>query len=268
MSRVQISRAVRLVDSLLEAAEARGMTLRLVARSDHQYGVQRQPQAEICHLGYPVTFRIIEETDRSPHTPTPTELAAQKRSPWTRIPEGDCTPSGRLRIELPPGQQRDGVSPRSRFADGPARRVEDKIGELLDEVLVRGEHALQRQQAAQQLDQAYAEARAKAVDTARARHLDHLRAEEALAQATRWQQAVLLHSYVAAMRTRPGDPESNGWLEWIDRYAESLCPSTAAPTPPSPADTLTESELRPYLSGWPIDRPWGWQSTQEPHRLG
>ena len=177
VSRAQISRAIRLIDALLKAAESRGMTLRLVPNPDRGYGRQQLQVVEICHLGHPVTFRIVEETDRTPHTPTATELAAQKRSSWVRIPEWDYTPSGRLRIELPSGQSRGGVSARSRFADGPARRAEDKIDEVLDEITARGEHALALREEAQRLDAEYAEARSIAVEAARARYLEDLRAE-------------------------------------------------------------------------------------------
>jgi hypothetical protein len=258
VSRPQISRAIRLIDTVLKAAESRGMTLRLNAHTDRGYGTQQQRVVEICHRGHPVTFRIIEESDRTAHTPTPAELSAQKRSPWARIPDWDYTPSGRLRIELPSGQQRDGVSARSRFADGPARLTEDKVDEVLDEIAARGEHALALRKEAQRLDMKYADERAKAVDVARVHYLEDLRAAAATEQANRWQQVELLREYVAAMRARAGTSGDDEWLTWIEHYAESLDPTGAVPAPPQPPDSVTDSELRPYLSAWPFDRPWRW----------
>ena len=232
VSRPQISRAIRLIDTLLKAAESRGMTLRLNAHTDRGYGTQQQRVVEICHQGHPVTFRIIEESDRTSHTPTPAELAAQKRSSWARIPDWDYTPSGRLRIELPSGQQRDGVSARSRFADGPARRAEDKVDEVLDEIAARGEHALALREAALRLDMKYADERAKAVDVARVHYLEDLRAAAATEQANRWQQVELLRGYVAAMRDRAGNSADDEWLTWIEHHADTLDPpgSCAGPT--------------------------------------
>ena len=258
VSRPQISRAIRLIDALLKAAESRGMTLRLVPNLDRGYGRQQLQVVEICHLGHPVTFRILEETDRTPHSPTATEVAAQKRSSWVRIPEWDYTPSGRLRIELPSGQSRGGTSARSRFADGSARRTEDKIDEVLDGITARGEHALALREEERRLDAEYAHARSIAVEAARARHLEDLRATAAVEQATRWQQSELLRTYVATMRNRPGGPGADQWLSWMERYVEGLDPSESAPAPPRMPVAVADSDLRQYLAGWPVDRPWRW----------
>jgi hypothetical protein len=258
VSRPKVSRAIRLIDTLLKAAESRGMTIRLNADTDRGYGRQQQRVVEICHQGHPVTFRIVEESDRTAHAPTPAELSAQRRSSWARISEWDYTPSGRLRLELPSGQQREGVSARSRFADGPARLTEDKVDEVLDEIAARGDHALALREAALRLDMKYADERAKAVDVARVHYLEDLRAAAATEQANRWQQVELLRSYVAAMRARAGNSADDEWLTWIEHHTDTLDPPGSVPAPPQLPDTVTDSELRPYLSAWPFDRPWRW----------
>jgi hypothetical protein len=199
------------------------------------------------------------EADRTAHVPTRAEEAARAQYSWTQIPAWDYYPSGRLRIELEPDPRRDGSPARSRFADGTARHVEDKIGEILDEVTVRGELAQVARLERERLDALYQVARAKAVEAARVQYVDDRWAEIAADQAAAWGEAERLRAYATAMATRVASVADEEWLTWIRTHADRLDPPTRVPASP-PDLEVPEWQLHAYLSRWPYERPYGWSS--------
>jgi hypothetical protein len=135
--------------------------------------------------------------------------------------------------------------------------VEDKIGEILDEITARAEQARLSRLECERLDGLYRQARARAVEAARERYVDDQKAVEAAAQATRWAEAERLRDFVIAMQQRSSSVADQDWLAWIRSHADQLDPPTQVPPEP-PAIDLHEWELHAYLTRWPFDRPWGW----------
>jgi hypothetical protein len=182
---------------------------------------------------------------------------------WSQ-PRWFYTPTGRLQVKLDHEHTRAVSDARATFADGASRTVEDKVGELLDEIERRARAEHTRLLKERRLDELYRKERAAAVLRARDRYWDDLRATAALEQLEAWETAQRLRSFVAAMRTRGGSVE-DGWLDWIAGHADRLNPPDRMPTEPALPESPTEwSELAPHLKRWPADRPYWWSPPAEP----
>ena len=211
--------------------------------------------------GHQCGFSVVEEADRTPHEPTRTELAQKARYSWTRIPEWDYHPSGRLSVRLDDAY--DGArTARGRFGDGKRSRAEDKIPDLIAELLERARLATERRQEAMRLDDLYAKERDAGVERAKRRYLDDLRAHAAAEHAERWHRAERLRAYAEAMRKRPSGEGTDAWLDWITTRADRLDPPDLVPAPPRLPQDLPEHEIREYLQAWPQSRPYHWQPTE------
>jgi len=95
----------------------------------------------VIHTGEPCAdIRLLQENDRSPHAPTARELAQKKSWSYTRIPEYDCTPSTRLRIEL--ATNWDGRW--HTWGDRQRWTLDDKLGKVIDEIEARSQTAREK----------------------------------------------------------------------------------------------------------------------------
>jgi hypothetical protein len=256
ISRAQIPRSMRLLDRLLQAAESRGMSVVFAERRSGSSSAQARTCALECR-GLSVSILIQEDTERSAHVLSRSEAAEQARYAWTRIPDWDYQPSGRLRIDLAAGLGGGIGRARSRFADGVTQAVEDKLDEVLDEIERRAEHAEAVREETERLDTLYRLARSQAVEIARERHRHDQMAIDAGVQASRWAEAERLRSYARAVRDRARSASSREWLEWIHAHADRLDPLDAPAEGPDSV-AVPEWDLRPYLTRWPSDRPWNW----------
>jgi hypothetical protein len=259
VSRGSAPRAIRIVESLLTLAHQRGMTVRNTAPRPSIY-MGKEPEAvgvEVVHLGFGTSIRIEEETDRAPHIPTASERRSQARSSWTRVPEWDRSPSGRLRLILPDDQPRNGTPARARFADGKRSALEAKVEAILDEILARAEQRDAQRREKTRLDALYADARQRAVEVATAEYFDDLRAEHARRQVEQWAEADTIRRFVTEMRKRPKGLEEP-WLDWVQAHADRIDPPEAAPQAPPMPEPPSEYDLRDYLTSWPVQRPFHW----------
>jgi hypothetical protein len=71
-------------------------------------------------------------------------------------------------------------------------------------------------------------------------------------QAKRWSEAQSIRAFCdAAARNHPSDDDVSDWLEWSRGYADQIDPLRGAPPRgPELPDTITASDLVPYLDGW------------------
>ncbi|MDX9721486.1 MAG: hypothetical protein RBU37_12125 [Myxococcota bacterium] len=132
-------RALRIVQALAIAAEKDGWTVQSTAHSRNRWS-QEWGSKDLfvistgeCTVG----ITLVQENDRTPHVHTAYEMKEKERYSWTRIPEYDYRPSERLRLEL--GWSAHGR--RYRWADRTRWRLEDKAGQVIDEVAKRHEEA-------------------------------------------------------------------------------------------------------------------------------
>ena len=253
VSRAQVPRAVALVDVILRTAERRGMTVAVVPEPGQQWGVRRTVVRIVCQdLGF--GFAVSEAATRAANPQAGTAWSQRR---WL------YTATGRLQVKLGHDHTRGVAKARGTFADGASRTVEEKVGELLDEIerRARAEHARLLEE--HRLDELYRQQRAGAVVRARDRYWDDLRAAAALEQVAAWETAQRLRAFADAMRTRGASGE-HGWLDWIAGHADRLDPPDRVPREPSLPESPTEwSDLAPYLKRWPTDRPPWWSPPSE-----
>ncbi len=254
VSRAQVTRAVALVDLILRTAEQRGMTVAVVPEPGRQLGVQRAVVRIVCRdLAF--GFTVSEPATRAANP--------QAGTSWSQ-PRWLYTPTGRLQVKLGYEHSRVVSDARVTFADGASRTVEDKVGELLDEIERRASAEHFRVREEQRLDEVYRQQRAAAVVRARDRYWDDQRSAAALEQATAWETAQRLRAFAADMRAR-GASGVEGWLDWIEAHADRLDPPDRIPQGPALPESPTEwSDLATYLKGWPTDRPHWWSPPAEP----
>jgi len=248
------SRALRIIQAVAVAAEAEGWRVQSVAKSRTHWGnAWDSKDLFVINTGESqVGVRLIQEKDRSPHVPTAYELKQKERYSYTRIPEYDYAPSKRLKIEL------NGWGARGRtckWADRQRWSLDDKLGQLIDEVMLRHEEAIQ-----ERLEKEAAEAERQrmyeiAVDEAKILCREHHRGEVFVGQVNAWLRAQSMRNYLAAMEVRiegPDGEESTAaleWLAWAKAFVEKSDPLDGGIRMPDDPEMTVEA-INDFLPAW------------------
>jgi len=87
-----VDRALRIMDTLLKAFDARGWSVEVDEEGKHS--------TSTLVLDERVFFFLDEKTARSDHTPTPEEKREAKEFTWRAPPKWDFKPSGLLRLQI------------------------------------------------------------------------------------------------------------------------------------------------------------------------
>lgn len=248
VSRPHQQRALRLLEALFREAERRGYR---VSPADKR----RDCVAVVAVDGHGYPVKTKELTDRSPHVPTAAELAEKARREWTRIPEYDYTPNGRLQIALEQYWHSDeGRRHRTTWSDGQGSRLDDKLPEVLAEIEARAvEDERRRLEWARKQDETR-ERKREAIRWAYEQLIEHHRAMELSEQVGAWIKASNIRRFCATVRaTHGGDrvpiAAELEWLAWAESYADRLDPATDAVVGPEDPEPDYPS-LRPFLGGW------------------
>ena len=210
-----VGRALRILDALAKALEARGYAL----------------TAEGAHVeGHLVPIAMVEQQDKVLHVPTARELAAKAARSWDmrKIPTWDYVPSGRLSIhsDVYVWWRRD---LRKRWSDGRRTRLEDTLDDVFLGIVALG--AAKKQKA----DEERAEAERKAeqerqrLERERQARMSAARDKDILDRAQAREKAMAVHSLIAAVKHAAAadggtTPEAEQWLERADAVAASLDP--------------------------------------------
>jgi len=207
-------------------------------------------QLTIVVDGHCEGLKIFELDDRVPHDPTQSELREKERYSWTRIPEFDYVPSGRLVFQLDPcwkGRQHT-------WKDGKRLRIDERISDILDEVETRAVEAEQHRSAEQERKRQRKRDWEQAMAIAGERYVEHALAMELHAQLNSWELANRVRTYGHALDSRKvvaslppeGSPD---WSSWIHAYADSIDPLLRTSGVPEVAAPKPE-DLKPFLDGW------------------
>ena len=88
------------------------------------------------------------------------------------------------------------------------------------------------------------------MEKAKGSFLEAHRAQALRSQASAWNEAWALRTYLDALEESYGDaPESAEWIAWIRRYVdERLDPLAAAPVMPAEPEARPD-DLKPFLGG-------------------
>jgi hypothetical protein len=245
------NRALSILQGLAVAAEREGYSVQAVRQTRSAYGYTTWDSKNhlVINTGeIAIGVRILQESDRSPHEPTASELDRQKR--WgSNPPKYDHKPNDQLRIEI--DSRWDGR--RHARRDGTRGSLESKLPALLDEVAARHFNAAERRKIEEQ-EQAERERRRQiAIDRAKILLRESHRAQVLSRQVAQWREARGLREYVVAMeQVIEAMPESQAkedaeqWLIWSRKHAADVDPLARAlrlPDDPEP----TYEALRPFL---------------------
>lgn len=195
--------------------------------------------------GYELFF--AEETVRVPHEATNTELAEVERYSFARNPEWDLVPSGRVQLKVGhSGYDQRLTGDRTRW------KLEDRLAVALAKIEELAAEAEQRRLEAEARDAERKVGWQTAMDRAHVRHGEAARAEHLRAQVDRWRRADEIRAFVAHVRATAathGLAIDKEWLEWADRYADTV-DSTQSPVIALVVKDPSLADLEPFLEGW------------------
>lgn len=245
------ARALRLLQALAAAASQRGYTVTAVAPAKDEYG---RPARDPAHLlfrvqGHDIALSITQENDRSEHVPTASEVARKERDSWYSIPKCDHSPSPRLRISLHGWFEHHQTT----WADGVRVSLDDKLGEILQQIEICSDLAERHQQAQRERERQRQLEEQRRVDRATARLIQSHRADVLDAQLKAWQKARQLDDFLTAMASRISQIDdleaataASAWLTWARDYTARLDPLSQPVTMP-PDPNPTAAALGPFL---------------------
>lgn len=241
VSKAQLGRALRLQQALVAEAERRG------------YVIQEKDTPAIAIGEHAYVVSVTELLDRYPHVPTAAETREAERYSWTRIPEYDSAPSGRLKIEL--GNSYSGR--RSTWTDGKRGLLEEKLGQVLAEIEARAVLDEQRRQDRLEQERCQEVQRQERLAAARGVMRTETLATELRRQSADWHEAAALRRYCEALDEALGDDVSTAtrdWVTWARAYAEALDPLSGSSLPGRPLvpevhDWQVETWMRGHGSG-------------------
>ena len=119
VSEAELSRALRILDALFEAAETAGYGL--------DWPKPYSSQITIAALDEKLKFSFTEATTRTEHEPTNEELAREKKDSWWHPPRWNDKPNGQLRFTL---ESCEYSYLRHVWKDGKRQKLEECVGEI------------------------------------------------------------------------------------------------------------------------------------------
>ena len=246
VSRSARPRAFRLLQALANESARRGHSM---ATGDKVGTVE----LKIGPDSFGVTIKELD--DRIPHTPTPAELREKQRYSWTRIPEYEYLPFGKLSIELAQSWR----GRQWRWSDGKRSVIEDRLAEVLRELELRSVEAqTRREEEARKRDERENQWKT-AMETARTEYIEDARRKELVRQIDAWAWAEQVRTYLEAVKNRSNPGDGSGgqqWVGWVEAFAASIDPIRKGLEMPSIPEPEPE-DLKPYLAGWSPHGPEG-----------
>lgn len=190
-----VARALRILDTLLKACEARGHATPQGTKEDGR-------NVRLVVNGEAVAVSLEERARRSPHELTAKERADRERSSWSWAPKYDYAPSGEMTIKI------DGISGsgiRAHWSDGHRQRLEDCLNDVMVSLVHAAEWLRAERLKREEWHRRYQEEQARR--EALRRQLEQER--EAIAKleekALAWQRARTIRAYVDAVEAKAHD---------------------------------------------------------------
>jgi hypothetical protein len=213
VSKASLARALRILDALFKALEARGATVQLDPQHEHRSCVKIGAET--------ITFRVEEEFTRQDHVPTKTD------KPYL-TPKWDHVATGNLTFHI--DEWADGV--RKTWRDGKTRRLEDLLPDILKGFLVIAEALRTRRVAREREEQARKEAEARQAELERQRREEAARRQTLEDQVNCWVMSRNLRTFLDAVEdearnrgvSASPDTDFGRWLAWARQHADRLDP--------------------------------------------
>ena len=210
-----VPRALLLLDALIKAFEARGLTVTAPKGFRSQCSVAVGDQQ--------IAFSLKEALLQSDYEPTEEEQAREEKSGWASYRRYDFRPSGKLTIRL---HGLESVPVRKTWSDGKRARLEEKLGEVVLGVEAAGEAqiALEKEWAQRRLQWAREAEEREA--RRRVQEEERRRRGELRDLALAWEDAERIRRFLTAISAvgSRGDPNLSEWVEWASAVADGHDP--------------------------------------------
>jgi hypothetical protein len=224
-----LPRALRIMDALVKAVEARG------GRVNTKGADQRETRVEF--LGERIPVLLEERVIRTRHILT----EAEHRHPY-QAPRWDYAPTGKLRIEL---KEWTSEPLRKRWADSAKRRLEDVLNDVVLGLVVVADATRARRLQREREERERQEAELRRIEAERQRREELERRQRLERQVESWTKAQQVRAFVDEVERRaqakdksiePGT-ELGNWIAWARRHADRLDPLN----PPIPGKSAEEA---------------------------
>ena len=267
VSRGQLSRALRILQALVLAAEERGWGVRNVEAghetrrrgggdwtgANHGHvlvSVEDFSQAiQIREEGLPSRAQWEKELQAS----RPYWAGEPRQKPIGKYEE---KATGKLAIALVPSFGG------RKWADRKSWMLEKKLPEVIQEIEISAAADRHRREEAERAKERRQREWEAAMEAAKEKYLEAWRADKLIKRGETWRQVEDLKAYCDAVEARhPLDrnPETAQWVAWARSYIERVDPLRAAPQMPADPENVTGEDLRPFLRGWSPYGPDGWR---------
>jgi hypothetical protein len=224
VSEASLPRALRIMDALLKALDARGMPVRIEPDGKRHSYVELQ--------GEQLAIRLVEKTSRTEREPTEEERRYKKQHGYVYLPNRySYQPTGVLKL----GVIGYGSDLQNVVADGKHQRIEQCINDFV--VKLEAE-AVRRKRHAEHLERQHRhweeqERLRREREERQRKEIERLKALEE--EARNWRRAEEIRAYVAAVNAktiREGcaiapDSECSQWIAWARSKADAIDPLVA-----------------------------------------
>lgn len=241
VSEASLPRALRIMDALVKALDARGMPLRVTELDGKQ-------RCCVTLQGQALAVRLVENMSRTEREPTAKEREEIKKYGRTYLPDRfSYQPTGTLKLGII-GNYYDEL--RNVVGDGKHQRIEQCLNEFvvkLETEAVRRKRELEHRERQHRLWEEQERRRHEREERQR-KEMERLKALEE--EAREWKRAEEIRTYVAAVEARTKreggdiDPDSElgQWLAWARHKADWIDPLINAKCPVLDADDDQQEE--------------------------
>ncbi len=214
-----IDRAMRIVDALAKALEARKYHL---VTDDNQ-------ATRITVLGISHEISLEESTTRTVRELTSAERKQQERNPWLySTPQYDYLATGRLTLRI----KGYGNGERRSWSDGKQQRIEDCLNAFIVGLIQASVRTHADNLERERRHREWEEEERRRREEEQVRRLEEVRQADLDEQITAWRKSRQIRAYMEAVsrmateRHGPINPESDlgRWLAWASRHVDSLDP--------------------------------------------
>lgn len=221
VAKTSLSRALRIMDALIKALDARGLPVRLA--DDAKQGTYAEVGGEKVQI-------VLEEAiHRTEHVPTQKEIEEQKRWSWNHPKPWDFAPTALLRLRI---KEVTGDRSRKLWSDGKRRRLEELLSDFLGGIRTAAEAKRRQREEWEREQREWREAAERQAELERQRREEEARRQVLERQTELWLKTQNLRAYIDAVEraaTNRGTSAGPGtelqrWLGWARKHADRLDP--------------------------------------------
>ena len=239
--RPSVDRALRIMDAILKAFEARGWPVEV----DDDHDEDHRHSSSTVVLEERVFFFLDEKTTRVDHIPTTEEKLEAKRYSWHHWPKYDFKPSGLLRLQIPNASY---MGIRTIWTDGERQqRIENLLNDFMIGVVKAAVGIKKRRAEWAEAERRRQEETLRQIERDRLRALEEIRAKELHRQADGFEKVMRIRAYLAKAQETgfvylPMDAVKmttlQEWTDWATKYVDRIDPFRRDPDEEGDSESL------------------------------